>query len=545
MKRKTLALLLALCSIAALLGGCATGDTTPAATTAAGTTAQGQTTAAADTTAAAIDPEAAKYGGVIKATLNADPVSLDAGLEGGETEQIPAAHIFETALTADISGDIFPGVCTYEFDGTTLTLTVRDGVTFHDGSAVEATDVEASMTRWLTNNSFGRNHFGNKLDKAEISGNSIICTFKESAPLALTAIARYSQGLYVMPKEICEKYPEEKLSKEDYIGTGPYKFVEHLADRYVLVERYEAYIATDVEADGLAAPKKAYADQIYFYPVSDKTTRITGVQTGEYDIAVGVTANMIDTLSADPNLKIEIMDLGIMPVMIFNSAEGLGTDINLRNAIIHCLNMEELLIAAQGGPDLYYLNPSLVPKVSRYWTDIDLGKYNNVDLVKAQEYLDASNYKGEALRFITTTDNDYFYKTAMVVAERVKAIGIVMDVQVYDNPTLRQYRDDQTKYDIFSGGLGYYDDPVLISLLSKTWAGFYDNAEKDEFMTQIANESDYETRYALWEKVTEILYTDLPVISFGERRSPTVFKSTIHDIFETTQKIYWNTWIEH
>ena len=107
----------------------------------------------------------------------------------------------------------------------------------------------------------------------------------------------------------------------------------------------------------MAAPKMAYCDEIYFYPVSDKTARITGVQTGEYDIGIGIPSNMIADLSTDPNLVVEMRDLGIFACMIFNNQSGPCTDKNLRNAILACLDMNELMLAAQGSADLYRLNP--------------------------------------------------------------------------------------------------------------------------------------------------------------------------------------------
>ncbi|MDR1703409.1 MAG: ABC transporter substrate-binding protein, partial [Clostridiales bacterium] len=294
---------------------------------------------AGETQPAAEVPVAERYGGVLKVSMNQDPVSLDALLEGGENEQIPAAHIFETALALDKSGNAFPGVCEYTFDGTTLTLKVREGVTFHNGDAVEIADVDASMTRWLTNVSFARTHFGDKIATREIVGDELVVTLSGPAPLALTALGRYAQGLYIMQEEICVAKPDTKIAQEEYIGTGPYKFVEHLADRYVRVERYDAYVPTNAEADGRAAPKMAYVDEIYFYPVPDRTARITGVQTGEYDVAIGVPANMMAELSASEDLVVEVKDLGIMAVMVFNSNQGLGTDVNLRKAILACVDM--------------------------------------------------------------------------------------------------------------------------------------------------------------------------------------------------------------
>lgn len=370
-------------------------------------------------------------------------------------------------------------------------------------------------------------------------------TFSKAIPTVLITVASYDQGLAIIPKSICEKYGSEQIADSDCIGTGPYMFAEHLADRYVLLKRYDAYVpaAANEGATGMAAPKMAYCDEIYFYPVSDKTARITGVQTGEYDIGIGIPSNMIADLSTDPNLVVEMRDLGIFACMIFNNQSGPCTDKNLRNAILACLDMNELMLAAQGSADLYRLNPCYMMTSSQWYVEESLGKYNNVDLEAAKAYLEQSSYDGQPLVFVTTKDNDYFYKTAIVVAQMVKQIGIEMDVQVYDNPTLKQYRNDPTKYDIFSGGLGDKPDPTQVVWMDETWAGFWSNETKNELAEQLANETDFDKRYAIWTEICKLVYEEVPNITFGERINPVVYRNYVHNIFDTKQKYYWNTWI--
>lgn len=484
------------------------------------------------------------YGGELHATINSDPTTLDNMMAGSEPEQIPSFHIYETALSSDASGDIWPGVCNYTFEDGVLTLTVRDGVTFHDGSACTINDVYASLQRWMANVKAGQKQIGDKADSIEVSGDSLVLTFSKPVPLALQTIAAYDQGLVILPAAICEKYPDSAITDEaDLIGTGPYKFVEHQADRYVLLERYDGYVPTEnTDATGMAAPKMAYCDKLYFHPVNDKTTRITGVQTGEYDIGVGVPSNMIEAIKSDANLNLTYADLGIFAALIFNNQTGPCTDKNLRNAILACLDMDELMLAAQGDASLYRLNPCYMMTTSRWFVDESLGKYNNVDLDAAKKYLEASSYNGETLTFITTKDNDYFYKTAIVVAQMVEQIGIKMDVQVYDNPTLKQYRNDPTKFDLFSAGMSAKDDPSQIAFMDETWAGFWSNSDKDTLLATMSETDDYDTRYAAWVEMSKLIYEEVPNITFGERISPIVSRSNVHDLFTTTQKYYWNTW---
>lgn len=544
--RRTLALLLALITVLSGCGSSSSGstDTSAAAGESAATTAAEVTSVTGESEEAAASGEA-QYGGDLRVTISSDPASLDVMLEDVVDAQIPGYHVFETAICNDASGNIYPQVCTYEETDTQVILKVRDGVTFHNGNAVTIEDVEASAVRWLANVSSAETYVGSVLESMEIVDDTLVFTFTEPAPLATTVMAFYDQGLYIMPKEICEKYPDSKIADEDLIGTGPYKFVEHQADRYILLEKYEDYQPMDNgDATGMAAARMGYVDHIYFYPVSDKSARVNGLLTGEYDIAIGAPQNMIDQINANEGTEVVLKSDEIFAGLIFNYAEGACTDVNLRNAILACLDMDELMLAAQGSEDLYVLNPGVMSVNSKWYTDESLGKYNNVDLEAAKEYLEQSSYDGEELVFITTKDNDYFYKTALALSEMVAEIGINIDLQVYDNATLKEYRMDSSKYDMCSVGLSSKVDPTQISFLESGWAGFYESEQKDTLIAQMKAETDFDKRYELWVELTKVLYEELPNITFGERLMVLAKSTSVQNIYDGTQKFYWNTWIE-
>ncbi|MCD8077436.1 MAG: ABC transporter substrate-binding protein [Lachnospiraceae bacterium] len=543
--RRTLALLLALITVLSGCGSSSSGSTDTATTAGESAATEAENTSTSEESTEAADSGEAQYGGDLRVTITADPASLDVIMEDVVDAQIPGYHIFETAICNDASGNIYPQVCTYEETDNQVILKVRDGVTFHNGNAVTIEDVEASAVRWLANVSSAETYVGSVLESMEIVDDTLVFTFTEPAPLATTVMAFYDQGLYIMPKEICEKYPDSKIADEDLIGTGPYKFVEHQADRYILVEKYEDYQPIDNgDATGMAATRMAYVDHIYFYPVGDKSARVNGLLTDEYDIIIGAPENMRETIEADENTEVVLKSDEIFAGLIFNCAEGSCTDVNLRNAILACLDMDALMLAAQGSEDLYVLNPGVMSVNSKWYTDESLGKYNNVDLEAAKEYLEQSSYDGEELVFITTKDNDYFYKTALALSEMVAEIGINIDLQVYDNATLKEYRMDSSKYDMCSVGLGSKVDPTQIAFLESGWAGFYESEQKDALIEQMMAETDFDTRYDLWVELTKVLYEELPNITFGERLVVVGMRTDIHNLYEGTQKYYWNTWME-
>ena len=206
--------------------------------------------------------------------------------------------------------------------------------------------------------------------------------------------------------------------------------------------------------------------------------------------------------------------------------------------------MNALMLAAQGSEDLYYLNPSVTSTKSKWFCEENLGKYNTPDIEKAKKYLAESSYDGSPLVFITTKDNAYMYKTALAVSDMVKPAGINIDIQVYDNATLKQYRMDPDKFDIFSSALGEKVDPTQIAFFEDGWAGFYHSEKKDELIGKMNAETDFNKRYEIWQEMTKVLYEELPIVTFGERRVVMVKRKNVHNTFDTVQKYYWNIWVD-
>jgi len=534
MKRKSISLIIVILSLSMILSACA------------GSAPGTADTAVPDTVPEAENPGEPRQGGRLNATISAEPTSLDImlGANSSEPAQIPATHIFETILSADLEGNPHPMLCTYETseDGLTLTLTMRENIKFHNGDTMDIDDIKATIDRWLRNSSFAKKAVGSKLDSIEYTdGKKAVFHFKEPAPLALTALAAYDQGPYVMPKEILEAAGDNNVG--EYIGTGPYKFVEWLPDRHIKLVRFEDYQPYESDASGMAGTKHAYIDELYIIPVKDKMTRITGVQTGDYDVGFGVPDNMYPQLSADPNLKCVVQDLGIFASMVFNCKQGPTADVNFRQAVLKCLNMDDLMLAAQGSPDFYYLHPCWMAKSSAFWNDVGSDKYNKPDIEEAKRLLALTDYKGEQLTFITTKDNDYFYKTALLVVDMIRQIGINVELQVYDNATLQQLRADPTKYNFFSSGIGTKDDPTLIAFMGEGWPGEYSSERKTEIMAKMMSEFEPQKRIELWKEASALIYEELPAITFGERRIGTVTTKKVQNLFEGVHKFFWNMWV--
>lgn len=489
----------------------------------------------------------AVYGGNLNVAVSEDPATLDPTLRSNDTIQIVGSHIFETVLSYDLAGNVHPGVCDYTVseDGNVITLTVRDGVKFHDGTDVKIEDVQATLDRWFANISAAKK---NVADKCTITYNddSIVINRNEPAPLVLQYLSQYAQGPYVMPKEILEAAGSDNVT--EYIGTGPYKFVEWQTDRYIVVERFDDYVPTANDADGMAAPKMAYCDTITFYPVADKTTRITGVQTGTYDVAVGVPSNMYASMVAEPSVEVYLADLAITPGLMFNNVNSpCADDVYLRQAIYYCLNMEDLMLASEGSEVYYYLNSNFMPYTSKWHNTVADEAYFKNDIEYAKELLAQSNYDGQTLVYLTASDTECYYNTALLAVDMMRQIGINVELNVTDTTTCNDLRThpENGEYDMFSIGLQAKQDPSQLAFLSSdTWCGTYQSEKRDELYERLISTNDFDERYAIWEEFTQLLLDEMPIITFGERKVAIITSEKVHNIFAGEKKYYWNTWIE-
>ncbi|HYE80700.1 MAG TPA: ABC transporter substrate-binding protein [Clostridia bacterium] len=485
-----------------------------------------------------------KYGGVLRVAKNEDPASLDMHVEGSESAQTPGSHIFEPILTTDAGGNPVPMLCYFEVqdEGKKIVLTLRQNVKFHNGDIMDQDDIIASINRWLKYSSNGKKTIGNLLASIEKSGtDKVIINLNGPSPLATMALANFDQGPYVMPKEVIEAAGEDKV--KEYIGTGPYKFEEWQPDRYIRVTKFKDYTPIDAEPSGLSGKKYAYVDEIQFIPGKDPMTKIAGVQSGDYDISLGVPSNMFNQLSSDPNLRVELVKMGIFPAAILNMKEGIMTNQKLRQAVLLCLNMEEIMLASEGDPNFYELHPCWQPSGTMWWNDIGKDLYNKPDLEKAKQLVKESGYNGEKIIWLTSKTYDYFYKPAMIAGEMMKKIGLNVEFSVVDRATLGDLRNQPDKYNIFSAGMTAKPDPSQIAFLGENWAGWYDTPKKRELMEKLTNEVDQNERKKAWEQICELLYEEVPAITFGERKSGGVMNKKVQGFFEGDKQYYWNMWI--
>src|SRR5690625_4937720 len=399
--------------------------------------------------------------------MESQPSTLDPIMTTSTPTRDVSRNIFESLVALDSSYNEQP-VLAKSFDksedGKTITFELRDDVVFHNGDEMTADDVVASMERWLNESSDGKPILGDDAVLEKEDDNTVVLTLSEPVNETLSVMANASNAP-IMPKEIAESAASEQISNEDIIGTGPFQFEEWKTDQYIHLKKFADYQPVDAEADGLAGKKEALVDDIYFHIVPDISTREAGIQTGEYDIARSLNYDSYDQIESNPDLQTNLEMFGNL-VFVFNTKDGLFEDRKARQAINAALVTEEIMHAGFSNDNYYTLFSGYMnEKIEGFYTESGEDGFNQNDQEKARRLLDEVGYDGEELTILTYRDDEYHYKSAVALQDQLRDIDVDLDVEVVDQATYSELREDPENWDMITAGFSIKTSPTqLLSL---------------------------------------------------------------------------------
>lgn len=242
------------------------------------------------------------------------PASLDPHLEW-----IPIrAGITETLVKMDRNLEIKPWLAESweQIDEKTWTFKLRDGVTFHDGSKMDAEAVKSSFERAIKVNAALKTLL--KVESIEANGQKITFKTVEANPAFLSELVHPNASIVQVNAEHIEKAP---------IGTGPFKVASYTQDVEVKVDRFNKYW------DGAAK-----LDHAIVKFNSDGNVRSLALQSGDADISYHLPIESLGAISKNKNLKVESISSLRVHFILFNSKKPELQDIRVRKAIDAIIN---------------------------------------------------------------------------------------------------------------------------------------------------------------------------------------------------------------
>lgn len=223
--------------------------------------------------------------------LAGEPSSLDPHMQWNPDSYYVYRNVFDNLVTRSNAGDIVPQIAESweQISDTQMQLTIREGVTFHDGEALEPSDVVYSVKR-ITNPDFGSPQLGqfNQIVDATAEGNVVTLTTDGPYPALLAQLVKLS----IVPEHVVEDIGAEAFNAAP-VGTGPYAFGEWNRGVSVTLTRNDAYW-------GDAGP----FENAIFRAVPDAATRVADLQAGTADLVVSIDADAGAQLAGNPDVKL-------------------------------------------------------------------------------------------------------------------------------------------------------------------------------------------------------------------------------------------------
>lgn len=459
-----------------------------------------------------------EFGGEIKVAINAQPPTLDPHMTtAGATSDI-SKMAFEALLTIDSKYNPVPMLAEdYEVNdnNTVFTFYLRKGVKFHNGKEMTAEDVVASMNRWKELSGVASNTFGDA-EFVAIDDYTVQIELDEPSGIAIGVMASNEQFAAIMPKEVIESAPVEGVT--EFIGTGPYQFVEWKQDQYIHYTRYEDYQPVDREPDGISGRKVAYIDDVYYYIVTDPSTRLAGLQSGEYDIAYALPSDNYDMLMAAEDIEVQSLYSSNID-LLYNKRGGLMQNPLMRKAVNALLDIDEIMKAALVNENIYRLDASYMSIDIEQWaTEVGKEFYNMKDPELAKQLFEEAGYNGEEIVLMTTRDYEQYYNASVVIKEQLDQIGVNAILEVYDWPTIVERREESDTWDLFVNAYPFKADPTQLLQLNPSFAGGINDPKADELMDAIRKATSQEEAREKWEELQYYAWSEyLPMTKLGSQ----------------------------
>ena len=496
--------------------------------------------AAAFLVSGSIAGHATDRGGVMTYGRYADSLFLDPVLNDANVDIWILSNIYDTLLLPTDDGQgVQAGLATewkVSDDGMTVTLKLRQGIKFSDGSPITPDDVIWSLKRAAKpdNGIWGFLVSAIK-DITGAADGTIVITLNRADPSIIPALSVFNTA--IMPQKLFEAMPgatdadKAKAFAEHPVGSGPFMFASWERGATMKLVKNPYYWA--MGDDGKPLP---YLDGVTFEVIPDDATRILRMQSGELDGAEFIPYARVAELKAAagidmqlyPSTKIEYVTLNVRP-----QVEGKDNPLSnpkVRQALNYATNKEAIIqIVTMGvGTPMKSFMSSATPLNS------GKGPLYPFDLAKAKALMTEAGYpNGFPINLLVLAGNQDETGIGTALQQMWAAVGVKLELQQVDNAS----RTDLYRTGKFSMRLGAWTDDIADPSEIASYFAYsptiesqhsgWKSAEADKLFETTQGERDPAKRAAQYAKIQDIHNADGPMVFLYESPYPVALSKKV------------------
>ncbi|MER8389345.1 ABC transporter substrate-binding protein [Mesorhizobium sp. M1380] len=361
--------------------------------------------------------------------------SFDPMFTTDDTTQSHGLAVYDTLFSRD--SQLMPqpqmvGEWGVSEDKKTYTFELRDGLGWHDGTAVTAADCVASIRRWAPVEPAGQLMMERAKDISKKDDRTFTIALKE--PLGLLPDILASARLFIMREKDANRPATEQVTAN--IGSGPFKFNELLSKpgANVTYDRNEQYVPRREPPDGRAGGKIVKVDRVIWENIADQQTAVAALQAGEIDFIQSPPADLLSVIESDPNLALQTLNKsGDLMLLRLNCLQKPFDNVKVRQAMLHLVNQEAFMMTSVGNPKYFRTVTSLFGNDAPYSNDENTGwfqKGGNPE--KAKQFLKEGGYAGEKVVILQSTDWAEANNASQLLAAELRKIGVNVELAPSD-----------------------------------------------------------------------------------------------------------------
>lgn len=426
----------------------------------------------------------------ITVAIQLEPPNLDP--TGGAAEAIDSvvySNIFEGLTRFASDGSIVPGLAeSWEIseDGLTYTFHLHEGVTFHDGSAMDAEDVKFSLDRARAEDSTNAQKplFAQIADVSVSDPQTVVVTLSQPNGSFLFNMA-WGDAVIVAPETAA-------TNATNPVGTGAFTFVN-----WVQGDRIE--LARNPEYWG-AAPALETAT---FRFISDPTAAFAAVMAEDVDVFSGFPApENLPQFEADPRFQVIVGSTEGETILAMNNKVAPFDNSLVREAVAHAIDRQAIIDGAMFG----YGTPigtHFAPHNPAY---LDLTGLSGYDPDRARELLAEAGLPDGFTTTLRLPPPSYARRGGEIIAAQLREVGIETEVT---NVEWAQWLEQVFGAKDFGLTIVSHTEPMDINIYANPEYYFqYDNQAFRDVMDELTATTDPEARTALMQQAQTIIAED-------------------------------------
>jgi peptide/nickel transport system substrate-binding protein len=349
--------------------------------------------------------------------------------------------IYDTLFATDANGAIQPQMAdkhSVSADNLVHTITLRDGLEWHDGQPVTAEDCIASIKRWGAKDGMGQKLMTFVDTMTAKDAKTIEIKLKEPTGLVLSALGKPSSNVpFMMPKRVADGDPNKQL--EDTTGSGPFIFKRDEwkpGDKTVYIKNPK-YKPRAEPASGLAGGKVVNVDRVEWRAISDHQQATNALLAGEVDMLEAPTHDLLPLLKKDANVQlVDWNPLGNQYTFRPNTTQKPFDNPKVREALWYAFNQKDFLDGVIGNADYYKECKAMFVCGTPLESNKGMDGRLTSDMKKAQELLKEGGYDGTPIVLMHSTDLAVLTNLAPVAKQLMEKAGFKVDMQSSDWQTV-------------------------------------------------------------------------------------------------------------